>query len=96
MVLFLYVGPTDAPLAPTAFEAFIKVPKFLRPHTQIYCTRYCRLVKIKCHLRIFFSSKKENLFKKTVEYFISFVFFLVMNFFFHLLINFFHLLIMII
>lgn len=33
-----YCGPNDAPLAPTAFEAFVKVPKFLRPHTQIYCT----------------------------------------------------------
>ncbi|XP_042492086.1 uncharacterized protein LOC122071754 isoform X2 [Macadamia integrifolia] len=33
-----YCGPSDAPLAPTAFEAFIKVPSFLRPHTQIYCT----------------------------------------------------------
>ncbi|KAL9686079.1 hypothetical protein QQ045_023534 [Rhodiola kirilowii] len=33
-----YCGPGDAPLAPTAFEAFLKVPKFLRPHTQIYCT----------------------------------------------------------
>lgn len=28
------------PLAPNAFEAFLKVPKYLRPHTQIYCTRY--------------------------------------------------------
>ncbi|XVF63900.1 hypothetical protein PTKIN_Ptkin09bG0123600 [Pterospermum kingtungense] len=33
-----YCGPSDAPLAPTPFEAFVKVPKFLRPHTQIYCT----------------------------------------------------------
>ncbi|XP_021896439.1 uncharacterized protein LOC110813556 isoform X1 [Carica papaya] len=33
-----YCGPSDAPLAPTHFEAFVKVPKFLRPHTQIYCT----------------------------------------------------------
>ncbi|KAL4310737.1 hypothetical protein GQ457_01G009770 [Hibiscus cannabinus] len=33
-----YCGPSDAPLAPTPFEAFLKVPKFLRPHTQIYCT----------------------------------------------------------
>ncbi|CAI0436187.1 unnamed protein product [Linum tenue] len=33
-----YCGPNDAPLAPTPFEAFVKVPKFLRPHTQIYCT----------------------------------------------------------
>lgn len=37
-------GPSDAPLAPTPFEAFVKVPKFLRPHTQIYCTRYCCLL----------------------------------------------------
>jgi hypothetical protein len=36
-----YVGPNDAPLAPTPFEAFVKVPSFLRPHNQIYCTRYC-------------------------------------------------------
>lgn len=33
-----YCGPNDAPLAPTTFEAFVKVPSFLRPHTQIYCT----------------------------------------------------------
>lgn len=33
-----YTGPSDAPLAPSSFEAFVKVPMFLRPHTQIYCT----------------------------------------------------------
>ncbi|WCJ35273.1 hypothetical protein M5689_016537 [Euphorbia peplus] len=33
-----YCGPSDSPLAPTPFEAFVQVPKFLRPHTQIYCT----------------------------------------------------------
>ncbi|KAH9692883.1 DUF4091 domain-containing protein [Citrus sinensis] len=33
-----YCGPSDAPLGPTPFESFVKVPKFLRPHTQIYCT----------------------------------------------------------
>ncbi|KAK9748383.1 hypothetical protein RND81_02G053500 [Saponaria officinalis] len=33
-----YCGPSDAPLATTSFEAFLKVPKYLRPHTQIYCT----------------------------------------------------------
>ncbi|XP_058785328.1 uncharacterized protein LOC131660173 isoform X3 [Vicia villosa] len=33
-----YCGPNDAPLAPTPFEAFVKVPCFLRPHNQIYCT----------------------------------------------------------
>ncbi|XP_047322064.1 uncharacterized protein LOC124925959 [Impatiens glandulifera] len=33
-----YCGPNDAPLASNSFEAFLKVPKFLRPHTQIYCT----------------------------------------------------------
>lgn len=33
-----YSGPSDAPLASNNFEAFVKVPKFLRPHTQIYCT----------------------------------------------------------
>ncbi|XP_010060928.2 uncharacterized protein LOC104448739 isoform X2 [Eucalyptus grandis] len=33
-----YCGPSDTPLAPNAFEAFLKVPKYLRPHTQIYCT----------------------------------------------------------
>ncbi|KAL3845227.1 hypothetical protein ACJIZ3_002630 [Penstemon smallii] len=33
-----YCGPSDAPLAPNNFEAFLKVPEFLRPHTQIYCT----------------------------------------------------------
>ncbi|XP_057973371.1 uncharacterized protein LOC131161554 [Malania oleifera] len=33
-----YCGPSDAPLAPSTFESFVKVPNFLRPHTQIYCT----------------------------------------------------------
>ena len=33
-----YCGPSDAPLATNNFEAFLKVPAFLRPHTQIYCT----------------------------------------------------------
>lgn len=33
-----YCGPNDAHLAPTPFEAFVKVPDLLRPHTQIYCT----------------------------------------------------------
>ncbi|ESW08574.1 hypothetical protein PHAVU_009G056900 [Phaseolus vulgaris] len=33
-----YCGPNDAPLASTPFEAFVKVPSFLRPHNQIYCT----------------------------------------------------------
>ncbi|XP_010552495.1 PREDICTED: uncharacterized protein LOC104822840 isoform X1 [Tarenaya hassleriana] len=33
-----YCGPGDAPLAPTPFESFVKVPDLLRPHTQIYCT----------------------------------------------------------
>ncbi|KAL4559460.1 hypothetical protein LXL04_031598 [Taraxacum kok-saghyz] len=31
-------GPNDAPLAQNNFEAILKVPGFLRPHTQIYCT----------------------------------------------------------
>ncbi|KAG5543231.1 hypothetical protein RHGRI_016096 [Rhododendron griersonianum] len=33
-----YCGPSDAPLAPNNLEAFLKVPEYLRPHTQIYCT----------------------------------------------------------
>ncbi|MCL7043539.1 hypothetical protein MKW94_022837 [Papaver nudicaule] len=33
-----YSGPSDAPLAASTFENFIKVPKLLRPHNQIYCT----------------------------------------------------------
>ncbi|KAL3514620.1 hypothetical protein ACH5RR_027337 [Cinchona calisaya] len=33
-----YCGPNDAVLASNNFEAFLKVPEFLRPHTQIYCT----------------------------------------------------------
>lgn len=37
--IYLSVGPGDAPLAPTPFESFVKVPNLLRPHTQIYCTR---------------------------------------------------------
>ena len=40
MAFLFYAGPSDAPLASNNFEAFVKVPKFLRPHTQIYCTRY--------------------------------------------------------
>ncbi|PKA59920.1 hypothetical protein AXF42_Ash015978 [Apostasia shenzhenica] len=33
-----YCGPTDAQVAPSTFEAFVKVPNLLRPHTQIFCT----------------------------------------------------------
>lgn len=33
-----YCGPSDAHLAPSTFEAFVKVPNLLRPHTQIFCT----------------------------------------------------------
>ncbi|XP_020244543.1 uncharacterized protein LOC109822722 isoform X2 [Asparagus officinalis] len=33
-----YCGPSDAQLAPGTFEAFVKVPNLLRPHTQIFCT----------------------------------------------------------
>ncbi|XP_051139479.1 uncharacterized protein LOC127257166 isoform X2 [Andrographis paniculata] len=33
-----YCGPSDAPLASNNFEAFLKVPEFLRPQTQIFCT----------------------------------------------------------
>lgn len=33
-----YCGPTDAHLAPSTFESFVKVPNLLRPHTQIFCT----------------------------------------------------------
>ncbi|XP_051123591.1 uncharacterized protein LOC127246339 isoform X2 [Andrographis paniculata] len=33
-----YCGPNDAPLASNNFESFLKVPEFLRPHNQIYCT----------------------------------------------------------
>lgn len=44
IVRSFYVGPNDAPLAPTPFEAFVKVPCFLRPHNQIYCTRYCFII----------------------------------------------------
>lgn len=33
-----YCGPSDAPLASNNFESFLKVPEFLRPHNQIYCT----------------------------------------------------------
>lgn len=36
----LHVGPSGADLAPNTFEAFVKVPNILRPHTQIFCTRY--------------------------------------------------------
>ncbi|KAJ7531124.1 hypothetical protein O6H91_14G033100 [Diphasiastrum complanatum] len=33
-----YCGPNDGSHAPGSFEALVKVPEFLRPHTQIYCT----------------------------------------------------------
>lgn len=33
-----YCGPNDAHLTPSTFEAFVKVPNLLRPHTQIFCT----------------------------------------------------------
>lgn len=33
-----YSGPSDSLYAPNTFEAFIKVPNLLRPHTQIFCT----------------------------------------------------------
>ncbi|XP_042395783.1 uncharacterized protein LOC121986062 isoform X3 [Zingiber officinale] len=33
-----YCGPSDAQLGSNTFEAFVKVPKYLRPHTQIFCT----------------------------------------------------------
>nr|CAD1832465.1 unnamed protein product [Ananas comosus var. bracteatus] len=33
-----YSGPSGADLAPNTFEAFVKVPNILRPHTQIFCT----------------------------------------------------------
>ncbi|KAG6554402.1 hypothetical protein Mapa_004319 [Marchantia paleacea] len=33
-----YCGPNDASVVPGSFEAFVKVPTYLRPHTQIFCT----------------------------------------------------------
>ncbi|XP_020530317.1 uncharacterized protein LOC18445880 isoform X2 [Amborella trichopoda] len=33
-----YCGPSDTTLGPSTFEAFVNVPKLLRPHTQIFCT----------------------------------------------------------
>ncbi|KAH8931516.1 hypothetical protein BDL97_19G025700 [Sphagnum fallax] len=33
-----YCGPSDSSGALGSFEAFLKVPTFLRPHTQIFCT----------------------------------------------------------
>ncbi|XP_028551591.1 uncharacterized protein LOC110104675 isoform X4 [Dendrobium catenatum] len=33
-----YCGPSDVHYAPGTFEAFVKVPNLLRPHTQIFCT----------------------------------------------------------
>ncbi|WOL11660.1 hypothetical protein Cni_G20424 [Canna indica] len=33
-----YCGPCDPPHGSSTFEAFVKVPKYLRPHTQIFCT----------------------------------------------------------
>ncbi|KAJ3673132.1 hypothetical protein LUZ60_006506 [Juncus effusus] len=33
-----YCGPSGAELAPISFDAFVKVPSIIRPHTQIFCT----------------------------------------------------------
>ncbi|KAJ4762896.1 hypothetical protein LUZ62_073271 [Rhynchospora pubera] len=33
-----YCGPSGAELSSSTFEAFVKVPGILRPHTQIFCT----------------------------------------------------------
>jgi len=33
-----YSCPSGSELAPSTFEAFVKVPNVLRPHTQIFCT----------------------------------------------------------
>ncbi|CAM6094606.1 unnamed protein product [Calypogeia fissa] len=33
-----YCGPSDITGAPGSFESFLRVPSFLRPHTQIFCT----------------------------------------------------------
>lgn len=40
LVMANVVGPSDAHLATGTFESFVKVPNLLRPHTQIFCTRY--------------------------------------------------------
>ncbi|KMZ58057.1 hypothetical protein ZOSMA_7G00860 [Zostera marina] len=34
-----YRGPGNASDSQSSFEAFVKVPNYLRPHTQIFCTR---------------------------------------------------------
>ncbi|KAL2642236.1 hypothetical protein R1flu_009823 [Riccia fluitans] len=38
MTNLLPPGPSDAAVVPGSFEAFVKVPSFLRPYTQIFCT----------------------------------------------------------
>ena len=40
LVLSAYSGPSDPSVGLGNFEAFVKVPTFLRPHTQIFCTRW--------------------------------------------------------
>lgn len=78
LIIFLppisVTGPSDIPLAPNAFEAFLKVPKYLRPHTQIYCTRcspdwiyefhYCSY-----HTKNSCSNLKGDSFKRTFLFF---------------------------
>ena len=48
LVLSAYSGPSDPSVGLGNFEAFVKVPTFLRPHTQIFCTRW--VAKISEHL----------------------------------------------
>lgn len=39
ILFFFDSGPSDPSLNLGGFESFVKVPTFLRPHTQIFCTR---------------------------------------------------------
>jgi hypothetical protein len=65
-----YCGPSDSSGALGSFEAFLKVPTFLRPHTQIFCTRckaetqFLTRLDSSCTLWVFGTFMRESLSRK--------------------------------
>jgi hypothetical protein len=65
-----YCGPSDSSGALGSFEAFLKVPTFLRPHTQIFCTRckaetqFLTRLDSSCTLWVFGTFVRESLSRK--------------------------------
>ncbi len=63
-------GPSDSSGALGSFEAFLKVPTFLRPHTQIFCTRckaetqFLARLDSSCTLWVFGTFMRESLSRK--------------------------------